>query len=124
MATHLKRNYRDIDKNHFCVHDLSVFMSEVKHDPLQITGKVRPSNIRPITHFKIKGLGFKTYQQCIQLIEQGYDLVYKPKSGDLSNFTVKDTINNDGTVRKDLVTVRDGVAANNIEDIPEIKLTE
>ena len=98
-------------------------MSEVKHDPLQITGKVKPSSSGTITHFRLRGIGFKTYQEVVKLIEDGYDVQYK-KGGDLSTFTVKDTVQNDGTVKKSIVSVRDETELNNITEIPEVKLTE
>jgi len=96
-------------------------VDEGKHRPVQITGIVRAKKGGPITDLRIMGLGIKEKDWVIRKIKQGYDFVIKRGSGEPAQLIVKDTLQDDGTMRQDLVAIGIG-ELNNLSEVPEVAL--
>lgn len=99
----------------------------VKHEKLEITGKVKADSEGAVFYFKIKKFGYMTVEDMIKMIEWGFEFFYQQQTGPaITDFKIKTII--DDNVKTQYLIGSNGTDDNidimSITEIPDSKLTD
>lgn len=101
----------------------------VKHDKLEITGKVKSDSAGAVLYFKIKKYGYLTIEQMSYMIKQGFEFFYQQQQGpQITDFKVK-IVEDEMTGKHYFLIGSNGIGNDNIDlmsitEVPDSKLTD